>query len=82
MRWRSHESEGAYANENNNAAIVIELTVVLTPCPSITSEFDRTSSPNNQEIREIETSFILSTLVREVLFRQDFRIYKIESCKS
>jgi len=60
MRWRSHESEGAYASENNNAAIVIEMTVVLMPCPSTTREFARTSSPNSQEIREIETSFILT----------------------
>src|ERR1043165_2105758 len=67
MRLRSHESDGAYASENNNAAIVIEMTVVLIPCPSTTRNFERTSSPNSQEIREIETSFICLVLCPFVL---------------
>jgi len=59
MRWRSHEREGAYANENKSAAMIIDVTVVLSACPSTTKNFERRSNrPNNQETREIDTSFI------------------------
>jgi hypothetical protein len=59
MRWRSHEREGAYANENKSAAMIIEVTVALSACPSTTKNLGRRSSRANiQETREIDTSFI------------------------
>src|ERR1051326_705993 len=59
MRWRSHESDGAYASENKSAAMIIEVTVALSACPPTTKNFERMSNkPDIQETREIDTSFI------------------------
>ena len=59
MRWRNHESEGAYAKENKSAAMIIEVTVALSACPSTTKNLDRRSTrPNIQETSEIDTSFM------------------------
>ena len=39
--------------------MIIEVTVALKACPSLTTKFDRISAPNSQEMREMETSFML-----------------------
>lgn len=60
--------------------MIIEVTVVLMTCPSLTMNVDIINAPHNQEMREIETSFMLSNLVREVGwtgFSRLNRIYKI-----
>jgi hypothetical protein len=54
-RWRNQEREGAYANENSNAAMIIETTVALKPSPA---KLERIRAPINHEMREIDTSFI------------------------
>ena len=52
MRWRSQEREGAYARENSNAAMIIEVTVTLGP------KLERIARAESHETRDINTSFI------------------------
>ena len=59
MRWRSHERDGAYANENKSAAMIIEMTVSLSTSPPKTKNLERMSTrPVIHETIEIDTSFI------------------------
>src|SRR5205085_9191450 len=55
MRWRSQNSDGAYARENNNATTISDVTLAL----AMSVKRERISSiPASQETSEMEMSFI------------------------
>ena len=57
MRWRNQNSDGAYARENNSAAMINVRTVALV----MSVNFARMARLNSHETSEIETSFITKT---------------------